>query len=147
MGFYHRYLYLIYHFYTKVLNENSIPLFYITSVSTTLLFINFYTIYLFLVYSSIFIDFINSKVIILLIMVTIGGFNYLAFVRHRKFMLYDSSKTIRASLSTVLYITLTVLAFIAIATKNREKIRKAHIRNHSFYIPSTSLTPLTFTHN
>ena len=135
MAFYHRYLYVIYHFYTKTLKQSSIPLLYITSVSTTFLFINFYTIYGLSVYNNAFPDFINSTSMVLIIVFAIGVLNYFLFIRSETFMAYHSEKHAKSSLVTVCYIIATVLAFIILANKNREKIHKEQVVPYSLVLP------------
>ncbi|SFA42877.1 hypothetical protein SAMN04488511_103187 [Pedobacter suwonensis] len=66
MRAYYYFLFRVYKFYTDRMKKNDIPLIYVASISTLLIFFNVFTVYSWLIYSDYFNDIIPSKYYVLI---------------------------------------------------------------------------------
>lgn len=121
MRAYYYFLFRIYEFYIHRMKEKNIPLFYVCSISTVLMFFNFYTVYTVLEFNDL-IPSISSKLAIISITLALWIINFIFFVRPKKFLKYNFEKDGLGGLMIILYFVLTVTTFILVANKNRERI-------------------------
>jgi len=129
MRAYYYFLFRVYKFYTDRMKENDIPLIYVASISTLLIFFNVFTVYSWLIYSDYFNDIIPSKYYVLIPIAIIWLLNYLVFVRRELFLECNFTKDIKGGLLIILYMVITAASFIIVANYNREKLLK-HQQEH-----------------
>ena len=129
MRAYYYFLFRVYKFYTDRMKENDIPLIYVASISTLLIFFNVFTVYSWLIYSDYFNDIIPSKYYILIPIAIIWLLNYFVFVRREFFLECNFTKDIKGGLLIILYMVITAASFIIVANYNREKLLK-HQQEH-----------------
>ncbi|NQX41282.1 hypothetical protein HQN84_20700 [Pedobacter steynii] len=106
------------------MKEKDIPLIYVTSISTLLVYFNFFTIYSFFVYNGFFKDIIPGKYYVLIPIGIIWILNYFVFVRKKEFLDNNFKKDANGGMLIILYILFTAASFIVIANYNRDKIFK-----------------------
>lgn len=107
MKAYYYLLYRIYSFYVNKMKEEQVPLVYVTSISTILIFINLFSIYGLLSYYN-FILMLPNKYYVITSVFIIWILNYLLFVRDKKFLNYDFRKNNNGSVLIIIYFLLTV---------------------------------------
>lgn len=129
MRAYYYFLFRVYKFYTDRMKENDIPLIYVASISTLLIFFNVFTVYSWLIYSDYFNDIIPSKYYVLIPIAIIWLLNYFVFVRRELFLECNFTKDIKGGLLIILYMVITAASFIIVANYNREKLLK-HQQEH-----------------
>ena len=129
MRAYYYFLFRVYKFYTDRMKENDIPLIYVASISTLLIFFNVFTVYSWLIYSDYFNDIIPSKYYVLIPIAIIWLLNYLVFVRRELFLECNFTKDIKGGLLIILYMVITAASFIIVANYNRKKLLK-HQQEH-----------------
>jgi hypothetical protein len=120
MRAYYYLLYRIYRFYSVKMNESDIPLIYVSAISTVLIGCNLFTIYSGL-YLLGYVSLVSLKVFI----ITLGVLwllNHFFFVKGKQFLKYAFDTNIRGSVLIFGYIVLTIMIFILLANKNRERI-------------------------
>ena len=120
MRFYYYLLYRIYIVYTVYLKEKSVPLMYVSAVSTILVGGTLYTVY------SIF-KFLGYLPLIELnwflgFLALLWIFNYHFLVKPSKFLDYGFKTDKKGGYIIVFCVALSVLAYITVANKNRERI-------------------------
>lgn len=129
MRAYYYFLFRVYKFYTDRMKENDIPLIYVASISTLLIFFNVFTVYSWLIYSDYFNDIIPSKYYVLIPIAIIWLLNYFVFVRRELFLECNFTKDIKGGLLIILYMVITAASFIIVANYSREKLLK-HQQEH-----------------
>lgn len=128
MNAYYYFLYRIYRFYTDIIKEKQIPLFYTSCVSAIIVYLNFYTLYTCLIYKNFFKDIIPNKYYVIIPMVIILAVNYFVFVKNKLFLDCNFTKDRRGGILIILYLVISVGLFVTVANLNRGKIisEKAH---------------------
>lgn len=105
------------------MREEQVPLFYVTAVSTVLIFINLFTILGLLDHFDI-ITFSINKYTSAISLVVIGLINYFLFVRQKQFLNYNFERSRKGDVWVIMYFILTIMIFIAIAKQHRMKVLK-----------------------
>lgn len=129
MRAYYYFLFRVYRFYTDGMKENDIPLIYVSSISTLLIFFNIFTVYSWLIYRDYLNDIIPSKYYVLIPIAIIWLLNYFVIVRRKLFLECNFNKDINGGLLIILYMVITAASFIIVANYNREKLFK-HQQGH-----------------
>jgi divalent metal cation (Fe/Co/Zn/Cd) transporter len=125
---YYYLLFRIYSYYEGRPNEKNIILFSVTAVSTVVGFAFLFTIYLFLDYLDV-LPMLPNKYYVIGVMILLGVFNYILFVRQKKFLEYGFKKDVNGGLLIVAYIVLIAAIFITVANLNRAKLNKQRLAN------------------
>jgi hypothetical protein len=121
MKIYYYLLFRIYRFYIDILKEEDIPLIFVTSVSTILIYINIYTINVVLGLFNIG-PIIDSKFFVISVLIAIWIVNYVFFVKPKNFLEYNFKKNRLGGFFIIVYIILTGVLFILVANHNRAVI-------------------------
>jgi hypothetical protein len=121
MKAYYYLLYRLYIFYIEKMKEEQMPLIYVASISTLLVFINLFTLYGLLNYYDV-IPMFPNKYFIIAIIILLWTLNYFLFVRKKRFLLYNFRQDFHGGAIIVCYVIITALSFIVAANYNREKI-------------------------
>ncbi len=121
MRAYYYLLFRVYQFYITKPKEKSIILFNVSAISTIVVYLPLFTLYLFLNYIDL-LPMVSSKNYVILIMVLLGVVNYYLLVRPKKFLDYDFKKDFKGGVLIVLFLLIMVISFILIANYNRAKI-------------------------
>jgi len=127
-------LFRIYKFYTNIIKEKDIPLFYTSCLSTALIFFNIYTLYTYLIYRGLFIDIMPNKYYVIVPIFIIWFLNYLILVRPQRFLEYDFEMNFKGGVVVIIYLLFTIFAFIIVANLNRAKIENQK-QNHVVVSP------------
>lgn len=118
---YYYLLFRIYCFYIDKMKEEDIPLFYVTSISSLLIFLNLYTINILVVIFSSY-SFINNSYIAIIFLISIWILNYFTFVRFKKFLEFNFRKDKKGEVLVLIYIILSAVVFILAANAHRALI-------------------------
>src|SRR5688572_19139552 len=92
MRAYNYLLFRVFRFYTDVIKEKEIPLIYVAAVSSTLVYLNFYSLYIFLENKGVINKIINSVMHVVIFMFLIFILNFYFFVKRKKFLEYGFKK-------------------------------------------------------
>jgi len=126
MKLYNYLLFCLYNFYAYRLKEKSGHLISVTIFSTVIIYINLFTVYVFMNYLELLPMFPN-KYFVIVIMISLGVVNYYFIVRHKKFLNQDFKRGIRGGIIVIVYLILTTIAFILVANLNRAKLEKQRL--------------------
>ncbi len=127
MKFYYYLLYRIYNHYKNNYKENAgLSLYSTVTVSTLIIYFILYTVFAYVdFYSMKFLNkIVTGKISVIVLMITIGFFNYYFFIKNKKFLNYNFKTDKEGGYAIIGFIVLLVVSFVFIANKNREKIFK-----------------------
>ncbi len=123
MRLYYYLLFRIHQFYIKRPKEQSLILFNITGISTIIVFLNIFSVYLLLYYLD-FVPMLINKYLIVLGMFILGVLNYIYMIKPKKFLEHGFTEDRKGGFSILLYLIVTIVFFIVVANCNRAKIFK-----------------------
>ena len=123
MKLYYYFLYRIYMFYKDTLKEKYFISFSVVTVSTVVIFIGLYTIYLYLDFIEI-VPMFSNKFYVIPIMLSLGVFNFYFFIKPMKFLELNFKKDTKGGILVILFLLFITLTYVLVANKNRLKINK-----------------------
>lgn len=121
MRAYYYLLYRLYTFYTITLNKSDQPLTNVSIVSSLLIWFNFIWIYGVFQLFGIFPQYSNYT-IYAIILTALWLTNHFLLVKNEYFLKCNFKRDRAGGIGVVLFITLTITAFIITANENRERV-------------------------
>lgn len=110
-------------FYKDTLKEKYFISFSVVTVSTVVIFIGLYTIYLYLDFIEI-VPMFSNKFYVIPIMLSLGVFNFYFFIKPMKFLELNFKKDTKGGILVILFLLFITLTYVLVANKNRLKINK-----------------------
>ncbi len=110
-------------FYKDTLKEKYSISFSVLTVSTVVVFIGLYTIYLYLGFIEI-VPMFSNKFYVIPIMLSLGFFNFYFFIKPMEFLELNFKKDTKGGILVILFLLFITLTYVLAANKNRLKIIK-----------------------
>jgi len=110
-------------FYKDTLKEKYFISFSVVTVSTVVISIGLYTIYLYLDFIEI-VPMFSNKFYVIPIMLSLGVFNFYFFIKPMKFLELNFKKDTKGGILVILFLLFITLTYVLVANKNRLKINK-----------------------